>query len=150
MTWQDRVIENFPKKETLTQKIFQQECPVHNSYQGSAKRLLFVCSIGMLRSPTAQVVATRMGYNARACGSDQKMALIPISSNLIEWADHIFFLNFENLCEALNTFEGTGYDEDIRKKKILLNVEDNFEYMNPHLCWIIEGKLQDLQKVLTI
>lgn len=143
MTWQDHVMENFPQKETLTQKIFQQECPVHNSYQGSAKRLLFVCSVGMLRSPTAQVVATGMGYNARACGSDQKMALIPITANLIEWADHILFMTIENMCEALNTFEATGYDEDIRQKKILMNIDDDYSYMDTYLCKTIEAKLRD-------
>lgn len=145
MTWQDKVMENFPKKETLTQKIFQQECPVHNSYQGKSKRLLFVCSVGMLRSPTAQVVATKLGYNARACGSDQTMALIPISANLIEWADHILFMAFENLCQSLNTFEGTGYDEVIREKKILLNIDDDFEYMNPQLIINLQLKLMNMK-----
>ena len=41
-----------------------------NIYQGKDKRVLCVCSAGLLRSPTAaNVLHKEFGYNTRACGS---------------------------------------------------------------------------------
>ena len=116
-----------------------------NTCQTKAKRLVFVCSAGMLRSPTAQIVASKMGYNARACGSNAKIALIPLNANLIEWADHIVFMHFTNYCQALNTFEGTGYDETIRQKKIVWDTPDDYHWCDEWLMKVIEMKLEALK-----
>lgn len=96
-----------------TDQIFELTCPYSNPYQGNASRILFVCSVGMLRSPTAAAEAIKQGYNARACGSCQELALIPITVNLIMWTDKIVFMNEENKFEALQTFFG---DIDSTKK----------------------------------
>ena len=50
-----------------------------NPYQGSYKKVLCVCSAGMLRAPTAAVVLSRPPYdfNTRAVGTDLGTALIP-------------------------------------------------------------------------
>ena len=111
-----------------TIKIFQAQAPYNNSLQGASKRLLFVCSVGLLRSPTCANVATKMGFNARSCGSEQDIALIPITANLIEWADHIIFMTGENFRAACKTFADTGYDESIEDKGIIWHLEDDFEY----------------------
>lgn len=126
----------------LTEQIFRCDAPLGNPYQTSARRIVFVCSVGMLRSPTAQIVASQHGFNARACGSDRDRALIPLSANLIEWAEKIVFMNFENLCQALNTFEGTGYDETIRERKVVWNIEDQYEWGDNILFRILEEKVQ--------
>lgn len=121
----------------LTQKIFELSTPYNNQYQGNAARLLFVCSVGMLRSPTAADVATGMGFNARSCGSDP-VALIPLSANLIMWADKIVFMNRENYEQALHTFRNTGYEEDIEAKKEFIHVDDDYNRDDPTLriiCW---------------
>src|ERR1700741_1419364 len=98
-------------KQTLTEKIFATDCPYENPAQTKAKRLLFVCSVGLLRSPTAQIVASTMGYNARACGSNVELALIPMSCKLIDWANHIIFMNRGNLDQSLKVFSVVGYAE---------------------------------------
>ena len=36
---------------TRTSTILQLTSPVHNQYQGTSERLLFVCSVGMLTVP---------------------------------------------------------------------------------------------------
>lgn len=126
---------------TNTAKIFSDNCPYNNGYQTNAIRLLFVCSVGMLRSPTAQVVASQRGHNARAVGSDLDVALIPLSVNLINWADHIIFVNNENYIESCKNFESIGYTEDIIKKATVWNLPDNYNWGDSVLYRIIESEL---------
>ena len=129
---------------TLTEQIFRCEAPLGNPYQTNARRIVFVCSVGMLRSPTAQIVASQHGFNARACGSDRKLALIPLNANLIEWAEKIIFMEFGNYVQSLNTFEGSGYDETIREKKVVWNIEDHYEWGDNILFRILEEKMKTL------
>lgn len=112
---------------TLTQRIFEVSAPYDNIYQTSAKRILFVCSAGMLRSPTCANAGTTLGFNTRACGS-HGYALIPLSANLIEWAHKIVFVNEENFHEAIDNFASVGYDEDIKRKAVVWDIEDNFDW----------------------
>lgn len=133
-------------KKTKTQLIFSDLCPYDNSSQTNAKRLLFVCSVGMLRSPTAQMVASIQGYNARACGSNVDIALIPLSCNLINWADHIIFMNAENAIEAHKEFEAIGYKDDILNKQIVWNIPDHFNWGDNFLWNELTFRLGELAK----
>lgn len=125
-----------------TQKIFSDECPFANLFQTGAKRLLFVCSVGMLRSPTAQMVASQNGHNARACGSDVDIALIPLSCNLINWADKIVFMSPENFEQAKMVFDPVGYKEDIEAKAIVWNIEDDYNWGDSVLWGILHEKMK--------
>ena len=78
---------------TKNAEIFQTTTPYNNHSQGSAPRWLFVCSAGLLRSPTGAALAIRKGLNARSCGSAIDYALIPVSANLIMWAEKIVFID---------------------------------------------------------
>lgn len=127
---------------TLTQKIFELSAPYNNQYQGSGKRLLFVCSAGLLRSPTAADVATRMGFNARSCGSSN-YALIPLSVNLILWADSIVFVEQSNYEEAVGTFTPVDYHEDIISKAVVWNLPDEYERNDTWLVDRIEDKMRE-------
>jgi len=133
-------------KQTKTVQIFSDLCPYDNSYQTTARRLLFVCSVGMLRSPTAQMVASRQGHNARAAGSDVKIALIPLSCNLINWAQHIIFMNAENAIQAQREFDAVGYKEDIIAKQIVWNFEDDYNWGDTALWNAVDWKLKDLEQ----
>lgn len=105
---------------------------VANRYQTDAKRVLCVCSAGLLRSPTlANVLHRELGYNTRAAGSSEEYALIPISVALIYWADEIVFVNSENFSECL--YHNEEYDSIIRRKAIVLSIEDNFEWNDKEL-----------------
>jgi predicted protein tyrosine phosphatase len=90
---------------TKNAEIFKTTAPYNNHSQGSAPRWLFVCSAGLLRSPTGAALAIRKGLNARSCGSAVDYALIPISANLIMWAEKIVFINKENYDECLDLFK---------------------------------------------
>ena len=119
--------------KTKTQEIFELSCPYGHSSQGHHPKYLFVCSAGLLRSPTFAKVLTEIGYNTRSCGSES-YALIPLSVNLIFWADKIFFMEEFNYEGALATF---SKDEDtlqeIKSKHIILGIEDKYDYNCPTL-----------------
>jgi len=133
-------------KQTKTQLIFSDQCPYDNGSQTVAKRLLFVCSVGMLRSPTAQMVATNQGFNARACGSSVNIALIPLSCNLINWAHRIIFMNAENAIQAHKEFDAIGYEDDIKAKQIVWNFEDLYNWGDTALWNAVDWKLKDLAR----
>ena len=128
--------------KTYTEEIYSLSCPFDNQYQGTASRYLFVCSAGMLRSPTAASVADRLGYNSRSCGSAE-YALIPISVNLINWAHKIFFMEENNYCQTEEAFHG---DEDtllqLRDKSVVWEIEDYYDRNSPTL----RAKVEELLK----
>jgi predicted protein tyrosine phosphatase len=126
-----------------TSKIFELNTPYNNPYQSNRPKLLFVCSVGMLRSPTACAVGFQRGYNCRAVGSDVSCALIPLSVNLIEWADHIIFMNRENWDQAVETFEAVGYLEDLKEKSTILGINDSYDAFDPALIRIINDWFDD-------
>lgn len=97
-----------------------------NPYQGAYKKVLCVCSAGILRSPTAAMVLTQkpFGYNTRAAGIEETYALIIVDKVLLAWADEIICMTKEQqlrLCEMTT------------KPVYCLDIEDNFEYRNPRL-----------------
>lgn len=129
---------------TNTEKIFELTAPYDNVYQGNTKRILFVCSAGLLRSPTGATVGAKMGFNTRSCGSNYSYALVPISVNLVHWANIIYFVSIENYIQSLSNFSGdTETIELIKRKAVNLRIKDEFNYMDPHLVSIFEKELSD-------
>ena len=127
---------------TKNAAIFATTAPYSNPYQGKADRWLFVCSAGLLRSPTGATMAAQRGINARSCGSNFNYALIPCSANLINWADKIIFVNKENLWQLEDNYVGHEYLlSQIERKAIVLDIPDNFEYMDPQLQKLFEQEL---------
>ena len=123
-----------------TPAIYDLSCPFDNQYQGVSTRLLFVCSAGLLRSPTAANTATRLGYNSRSCGS-ASYALIPTSVNLVHWANRIYFMEENNFLEATETFYG---DREtlalLERKAIVWEIEDHYDFGDPWLT----GRITEL------
>lgn len=121
--------------------IFKTTAPYRNPYQGSAPRWLFVCSAGLLRSPTGAALAIRKGLNARSCGSVIDLALIPISANLIMWAEKIVFVCENNYFDALALFADHQMLHNLLTvRSLVLNIPDQFNYNDPEL--IIEFEKQ--------
>lgn len=128
------------KPQTKTAALLELTAPYDNPFQGKATRLLFVCSVGLLRSPTAAAFFAQRGYNTRSCGSITGMALIPVSANLVEWAHQICFMTHENKQETLALFhEDAVTQEVIRGKSLVLNITDDYEYNQPELILELEG-----------
>ena len=111
-----------------------------NHYQGTRKRILCVCSAGLLRSPTAAFILSNepFNFNTRACGITEEYALIPITETLVYWADEIICMN-ETHKNIVLSFD---------KNKIVhnLEVEDNYEFRQPELIVIMDSKLKEIFK----
>jgi predicted protein tyrosine phosphatase len=126
---------------TKNAEIFNTTAPYNNYNQGSAPRWLFVCSAGLLRSPTGAALAIRKGLNARSCGSAVDYALIPISANLIMWAEKIVFVTEENYFESLELFKDYQMLHNLlTRRSLVLNIPDVYNFNDRDL--IIEFEKQ--------
>ena len=89
-------------------------------------RVLFVCSQNKLRSPTAESVFTgRPGFEVASAGTDPS-ADVPISSELIEWADVIFVMEASHRNRIQRHFKPLLKN----KRLVVLNIRDDFDYMD--------------------
>lgn len=113
----------------LTDKIRQYDKGViHNPYQGMDKKVLFVCSAGILRSATAARIFARK-YNTRCAGTGLEYALIPLNEILMDWADEIVFVHTSNYDQAGFYFDLIPYMTKIK----VLDIPDEYEHMDPRL-----------------
>jgi predicted protein tyrosine phosphatase len=107
-----------------------------NPNQGSHKRILCVCTGGILRSPTAAWVLSNEPYNAntRAAGIAD-FALIQVDPVLCAWADEIVCMEpkHQNFVEKLDVRSQTHYPKDSLPKIICLNIPDNYDFREPAL-----------------
>jgi predicted protein tyrosine phosphatase len=127
---------------TKNSAIFDLNAPYNNSYQGKSARWLFVCSAGLLRSPTGAAMAVQRGINARSCGSHVMYALIPISANLVMWADKIIFVNPVNYDHAMDLFSvDYDYKCELEEKSTILTIMDEYDYMDPKLQELFSEQL---------
>ena len=127
---------------TKNAEIFKTTAPYNNHSQGSAPRWLFVCSAGLLRSPTGAALAIRKGLNSRSCGSAIDYALIPISANLIMWAEKIVFVNKENYTEALELFKDYQMLHNLLTvRSLVLDIPDVYNYNDPDLLIEFEKQI---------
>lgn len=107
-----------------------------NPYQGKSKKVLCVCSAGLLRSPTAAFVLSQepYNYNTRAAGLTEEYALIPVDDVLLTWADEVICMNEEQ--EMI--LESRLSDLDSSSTNVInLNIPDSFAYRDPLLVNMI-------------
>jgi predicted protein tyrosine phosphatase len=117
-----------------------QEGVVFNRYQGDAVKALFVCSAGILRSPTAALhFAKTKGWNTRAVGDNKEFALIPVSEALMRWADVVFVMTADQRFHLK-----TNFGESLNEKVFILNIEDDFAFMEPDLVKYLEASMEHL------
>lgn len=106
-----------------------------NSYQGDYKRVLTVCSANMLRSPTIAHVlsAEPYNYNTRSAGV-AGFALIPVTDDLLMWADEIVCADTEHALEITKRLNNL----DLDTRLINLGIPDNYEYRSSNLIDLIK------------
>lgn len=96
-----------------------------NPYQGGVKKVLCVCSAGLLRSPTAANVLHReYGFNTRAAGLVPDYALIPVDEVLLTWADEVICMNSDQRNELTLLTDKPIYS---------LNIPDSYDFMDAEL-----------------
>jgi predicted protein tyrosine phosphatase len=103
-----------------------------NKYQGRYKRVLCVCSAGLLRSPTAAWVLSNEPYNfnTRAAGLAKEFALVPVDEVLLTWADEIVTMD----AKQAEQIRSMLVDET---PIIVLGIPDNFRYRDETLISLI-------------
>lgn len=108
-----------------------------NKYQNAAqhKRVVCVCSAGLLRSPTAAVVLSQApwNYNTRAVGIVPEFALVPLDEVLLNWADEFVCMTEEQSLAVECMLSNAGLKTPI----VCLHIPDNFPYRDPELMALI-------------
>lgn len=108
-----------------------------NPYQGDYKRVLCVCSAGILRSATAAVVLSRppFNFNTRTVGVEY-YALVPITEPLLYWAQEIVCMTEKHKEKVQKILLGSS----VSKKIICLNIKDSYEYREKALEVLIKER----------
>lgn len=98
------------------------------------KNILFVCSRNKWRSRTAETIfKNNQKHNVKSAGTEND-AKIKVTEKLISWSDLIFVMekrHRERLKEKFGSLADT-------KEIIILDIQDNYEYMDPELIEILE------------
>ena len=103
-------------------------------------RALFICSQNRLRSPTAEAVFSKLpGLECLSAGTDDK-ANVPLDPELIEWADTIYAMETSHRNRISKKFK----KHLAGKRIVVLNIPDEYEYMEPALIAVLERKVGPL------
>ena len=101
-------------------------------------RLLFVCGRNQWRSPTAEALfAGSDSVEAISAGTNND-AEIPISGDLIDWADQIYVMERTHRAKVTARFAAQLDDKRIN----VLGIADKYRFMNDDLVRILQGKLK--------
>ena len=110
-----------------------------NPYQGELKKVLCVCSAGLLRSPTAAWVLSNppFNFNTRACGYNDEYALVVLDEVLLHWADEVVVMDRkqETVVRDLFNYKGPVH---------VLDVPDNYGYRDPELVEVLTNVLSEV------
>jgi predicted protein tyrosine phosphatase len=101
--------------------------------------LLFICSRNQWRSPTAEFIYRNYsGINVKSAGTEPT-ARIKLNSKIIEWSDLIFVMEKKHKQRMCEHFPAETKD----KRIIILNIPDEFNYMDPELIKEIKSIVDD-------
>jgi len=116
-----------------------------NPYQGDNKKVLCVCSAGLLRSPTLAWILSNdpFNFNTRAVGTSNEYALIALDEFQLHWADAVVFVDKENFDVAKRT-----YRELIdNMEHHVLKIPDVYEFRHPKLVEAATVQLKEAFKL---
>ena len=100
-------------------------------------RLLFICSQNRLRSPTAEQIFAAYPNTETASAGTENDAEVPVTAELIEWADIIFVMETTHRNKLSKKFR-----QHLKGKRIVcLNIPDEFEFMDPTLVSLLKAKV---------
>jgi len=103
----------------------------------AGEKLLFVCSQNRLRSPTAEQIFSRNQNIEVASAGTNNDAEVPVTAELIEWADFIFVMERSHRSKLQKRFKA-----QLKSKRLVcLDIPDDFEFMDPELIHILELRL---------
>lgn len=102
------------------------------------KKLLFICSQNRLRSPTAEQVFSLHQHLETASAGTNHDAEVPLSAELVEWADLIFVMEKTHLNKLRSKFKRhlRGH-----QRVVCLDIPDDYDYMDPALVTLLQAKV---------
>lgn len=116
-----------------------------NRFQTNAKRVLALCSAGLLRSPTtANVLHAKYGYNTRAAGVSEDYAMIPVDPVMLYWADEIVCVE-QSVANKLHQYIADHCDDaaSIIPKIVVLAIPDMYSWNEAPLRAAIEQQYDE-------
>lgn len=99
--------------------------------------LLFLCSRNRLRSPTAEMVFSKVPGVRTASAGLAPDAETPVDADLVEWADVILVMEKSHRKKLLERF-GKGIGD---RPVICLDIPDDYEFMDPELVDLLHRKV---------
>lgn len=100
-------------------------------------RALFICSRNQLRSPTAEEIFRHWeGVETASAGTDAD-AEVALEPDLLEWADVVFVMERAHRKRVTSRFGSLLRDKHL----VVLNIPDDYEYMDPELVAVLEKKV---------
>ena len=117
-----------------------------NEHQGPYRRVLCLCSVGMLRSPTvAEVLASEpYRYNTRSAGLDEQYALIVADKALLNWADEIVVMERDHRRQVENLLA----EYMLAPVPVLcLDIPDEFDFRDPKLVRMVPKRYRRAQHI---
>jgi len=99
--------------------------------------VLFICGKNKWRSPTAeQIFAEHPGVACSSAGLSHD-AEVPLSAELLEWAELIFVMEREHKAKLSARFK-----ENLGSKRVVcLGIPDNYKFMEPALVNLLHRKV---------
>ena len=94
------------------------------------KKILFVCSMALNRSATAE--ALFLDHECLSCGIEPD-ARVVVNQKLIDWADVIVCME-DCQCDFLKVLF------NCHRKMIVLDIPDVYDYMDESLVWVLRRK----------
>lgn len=101
------------------------------------QKLLFVCSQNKWRSLTAEKIFENYeDYAVKSAGTENG-ARVKITAGLIGWADIVFVMEKKHRSRMQEKFK----DSLLNKPLHVLNIPDDYQFMDEELIEILEGKI---------
>ena len=113
-----------------------------NPHQGTAKKVLCVCSAGLLRSPTLAWILSNdpFNFNTRAVGTSSEYALIVLDDVQLKWADVVLFVD----ANALTAARYKHAEQIDNMEHYVLAIPDSYEFKNVTLIKEATAQLLEL------
>jgi predicted protein tyrosine phosphatase len=99
--------------------------------------VLFICDANRLRSPTAETIFSKDPRVEVKSAGVGKEATVPVSVELLEWADLIFVMEKRHR----NIIQSKFKEIYQRKRIICLYIPDDFDFMAPELVALLEERV---------
>jgi len=90
-----------------------------------------------MRSCTAETIYAEAGYSVKSAGTS-KSATVPLTDEIINWADLIFAMEEKHRVIITNYFP----EASMGKRIIVLNVPDNYYYMEDELVELLKERIK--------